>query len=148
MSPCSDVLQGHPWLLAILHILCSLFQTPFPGTLGTAGGHGFGHIVTRTRGAEVQHSGGRRVKSGPQRSQAFCEHFTGPRKERARAAGVRIWTVELKADSHRGANRTLMGAWREVRVWSERVQREECMKLRGRGGAKGSWQQLTAPPVV
>lgn len=46
MSPCSDVLQGHPWLLAIFHILCSLSQTPSPGTLGTAGGHGFGHIVT------------------------------------------------------------------------------------------------------
>lgn len=26
----SDVLQGHPWLLATFHILCSLFQTPSP----------------------------------------------------------------------------------------------------------------------
>lgn len=48
--------------------------------------------------------------------------------------------MELKADSHRGANRKPMGAWREVRVWRERVQREECMKLR----AGGSQRELAA----
>lgn len=46
---------------------------------------------------------------------------------------MRNWTMGLEADSHRGANRKPMRAWRKVRVWSERVQREECMKLSGEG---------------